>query len=97
MSRINFNVTSSQPIKFGLVDSPTINFSAGARQGPAGPGTGGSVDWQEIYLRTTDPGIAGQPWNSGGFLVFSDGVSAASLDFSNLNNSMYLALLIEEL
>lgn len=34
MSRLNFNVTNPSP----------TNFNAGARQGPAGPGTGGGLD-----------------------------------------------------
>jgi hypothetical protein len=31
------------------------------------------LNWATIYARTTNPGIAGQPWNDGGTLRFSNG------------------------
>jgi hypothetical protein len=32
-----------------------------------------SLNWSTIYARTTNPGIAGQPWNDDGTLKFSNG------------------------
>jgi hypothetical protein len=54
-----------------------------------------SLNWATIYARTSDPGVAGQPWNDNGQLRFSVGITP-SLDFQFAQNSMYLALLIEE-
>lgn len=53
--------------------------------------------FEAIYLRTTDPEVAGQPWNNGGTLVFSAGPAfSPSMDFSIANNSMYMASFVEE-
>lgn len=38
-----------------------------------GGGGGGGDSWATIYARTTDPNVAGTPWNDGGFVVFSAG------------------------
>jgi hypothetical protein len=32
-----------------------------------------TLNWATIYARTTNPGIAGQPWNDSGTLRFSNG------------------------
>jgi hypothetical protein len=32
-----------------------------------------TLNWATIYARTTNPGVAGQPWNDGGTLKFSAG------------------------
>lgn len=56
------------------------------------------TDLSAIYAITTDPLVAGSPWNSGGFLKFSAGVSSysPSMDFSDARNSMYIPLLFED-
>jgi hypothetical protein len=61
---------------------------------PTGQDAAAVRDWlfAIIYAQTTDPGIAGQPWNDNGTIKFSTGYSP-SLDFSNSKNSMYLGTL----
>lgn len=34
-----------------------------------------ALTWAGIYAQTTDPGVAGKPWNNAGHLVFSAGAS----------------------
>ena len=48
--------------------------------------------WAAIYAQTTDPGIAGQPWNNAGHFVFSTGFINGSMNFSAAQYSQYLSL-----
>jgi hypothetical protein len=34
-----------------------------------------ALTWAGVFAQTTDPGVAGKPWNNAGHLVFSAGAS----------------------
>jgi hypothetical protein len=46
-----------------------------------------------VYARTTDPNVAGTPWNNAGVWTFSAGSASPSLDFSVSTNSQYIGSL----
>jgi hypothetical protein len=88
-------------------DLPTVDpggslvIEPGAIFYPAGQQQSISVDWAEIYNRTTDPGVPNVPWNNNGFICFTGAGSpnpppptyTPSLNFSDLRNSQYLGTL----
>ena len=75
---VELTIEDAAPIEITISDIPEAGV--------------GGINWQEIYARTTDPGIEGEPWNDNGLLRFS----APNLNFSLPNNSMYIALIIED-